>query len=113
MDLNQITLRKTLQENENIDLYTLSKHFHCSVDDVLLFVQDNVLPDFRNKFKTNMYKIPFFTTNELETFFTDPVVDLGFLCQHHIKEISEQLKDKHNIMAHMQFYNNWLMYRGY
>lgn len=118
--MNKESLRKTLQQvDETIPLYDLSKKLQCAVDDILILIQDDIMPLYRSIFKKNSVKIPFFNEEKVKDFFSCEIVDMGFLCQYKIKELKEDLdkklqaKNYLGIFAHQNMYNNWLMYRGY
>lgn len=114
MKLTRDNLQQTLRETEKqTDLYSLAKQFNTNVDSILLFIQDSILPEYQQQFNTNAHRIPFWTEEQSQQFFQQQIIDLGFLCQHKIKEIADQLKQRHSIFAHQLFYNNWLLQRGY
>lgn len=109
-----LKLQNELRKVEGITtLYELSKKLGVGVDDILTYIQDIVLPSHIEIYKKNAFKIPFFTDEQTKEFFTRDIIDIGFLCQHKIKEINEQLGGKLNTFAYQIFYSNWLMNRGY
>jgi len=111
--LNRDRLQKTLRNLESVDIIDLAKLMDIGVDDLLVGIRDEILPEYSALFKKNMFKIPFFTREKSKEFFTSQIVDLGFLCQHVIKDIKEQLKHKHDSLAYQSMYNVWLLHRGY
>jgi len=112
MDKNK--LQKRLQKVDNeISLYALAHEFGVHVDEILLLIQNEILPDFQHVFKSQAFKIPFFKEEEQNLFFRSEIIDLGFLCQHKIKEVKEHMKKKHSKFAHQIFYDKWLLSRGY
>lgn len=106
-------LKEELRKVEEIECYDLARKLNVHVDDVLTYIQDNILPEFSKIFNKNAFKIPFYSSEQLEDFFKNEIIDLGFLCQHKIVEIKKNLENKHNSFAHQIFYNNWVMHRGY
>lgn len=112
--LDRDTLQNRLQNVENeIDSYDLAKQLGVHVDDLLLFIQNDILPEYKRLFQDIAMRMPYWEEEKVKEFFTKQIVDLGFLCQHKIRDIREALKKKQGIFAHQTFYNNWLMYRGY
>ena len=111
--LDRDKLQKILQTKDSIDSYDLAKLMNMEIDTLLTCIRDEILPEYSTLFKKNTYKIPFFTSEKAKEFFTSQIVDLGFLCQHIIKDFREALKDKHDTLAHQSMYNVWLLHRGY
>jgi hypothetical protein len=112
MDMDK--LQSILQEvNKEISLYDLTKKMNIGVDDLLIAINEEIIPEYAKTFKKNAFKIPFFSEDETIHFFQSQIIDLGMLCQHKITEIKEGMKMKHSGFAHQIFYNNWLLYRGY
>lgn len=112
--LDRDNLQNRLQKIENeIDAYTLAKQLDVHVDDLLTFIQDNILPEYKKLFQDIAFRMPYWNEEKVKEFFQKQIVDLGFLCQSKITEIRDALKKKHNTYGHQTFYNNWLMYRGY
>jgi len=112
--LDRDTLQKILREVETeISVYDLAKKIGVHVDYVLIFINDSIIPEYKHLFHTNAHQIPKWEQDKIEQFFKQQIIDLGFLCQHKIKEIKETLKHKHNTFGHQTFYNNWIMHRGY
>lgn len=107
-------LRKTLQNIENdISLYDLAKLIKTDQDEILIYIQNEVLPEYTQLFKKNAFKMPFWSKEETEQFFLNPIVDLGFLCQHKIKEIKQNLEKQHKRFGNQLFYDRWILFRGY
>ena len=106
-------LQKTLRNLESVDIINLAKIMHMEVDDLLTCIRDEIMEKYKVLFRKNAFKIPFFTNEETKEFFNSQLVDLGFLCQHVIKDFSEPLKQKHSTLAHQSMYNIWLLNRGY
>jgi hypothetical protein len=114
MTVDRDSLQDALRVVEpSISIYDLAKQFNLHVDDLLLFIRDNVLPEYQQVYNENCMSIPFWNAEKIQEFFQQQIIDLGFLCQHKIKEINEQMKKKLDTFAHQTFYNNWVMYRGY
>jgi len=113
MCLDRDKLQSTLRNLESVDLIDLAKLMGMGVDDLLIGIRDEILPEYSSLFKKNAFKIPFFNKEKSKEFFTSQIVDLGFLCQHVIKDIRETLKDKHDSLAYQSMYNIWLLNRGY
>lgn len=111
--LDRDKLQKTLRNLESVDLIDLSSLMGMSVDDLLIGIRDEILPEFTAMYKKNAFKLPFFNHEKSEMFFRTQIIDLGFLCQHIIKDIRETLKHKHESFGHQAFYNAWLLNRGY
>ena len=111
--LDRDKLQKTLRNLESVDLIDCASLMGMSVDDLLIGIRDEILPEYSALFKKNMYKIPFFNKEKTNEYFTRQIVDLGFLCQHVIKDIKESLKHKHDSLAYQSMYNIWLLNRGY
>ena len=111
--LDRDKLQKILRTLDSVDLIDLSNLMGMGVDDLLIAIRDEILPEFTAMYKKNTYKLPFFNDEQTKTFFTSQIVDIGFLCQHIIKDIKETLKKKHNTFGHQAFYNTWLLNRGY
>jgi len=113
MCLDRDKLQKTLRNLESVDIIDCASLMGMSVDDLLIGIRDEILPEFTAMYKDNAYKIPDFDIEESKMFFTSQIIDLGFLCQHIIKDIRETLKHKHESFGHQAFYNAWLLNRGY
>lgn len=114
MDDLQLKLQNELRKvGETITLYDLAKKLGVNLDELLTYIQDILLPHYHSIYKKNAFKIPFFNNEQIKEFFSDNLVDVGFLCQHKIKEINERLEKKLNTFAHQVFYNHWVMNRGY
>jgi hypothetical protein len=112
--LDRDLLQKTLQEvDDEITIYDLSKKMGYAVDDVLLYIQNEIIPEYAKIFRKKAFKIPFFDMEQTEEFFRTQIIDLGFLCQHKIKEIKEGMEQKHSSFSHQIFYDKWIMNRGY
>ena len=112
--LDRNNLQKTLRTVEiEIDLYDLAKQLNVRGDDILIFIQDDIIPEFKKLFRSVAFKMPFWKKEKIEEFFKQQIVDLGLLCQHKIKAIRTSMENQHNTFAHQVFYNNWIMYRGY
>ena len=113
MCLDRDKLQKTLRNLESVDVIDLAKLMDMGVDDLIIGVRDEILPEYSNLFKKNAFKIPFFNKEKAKEFFTSQIVDLGFLCQEVIKDFKEPLKHKHESLAYQSMYNIWLLHRGY
>jgi len=113
MCLDRDKLQKTLRNLESVDLIDLSSLMGMGVDDLLIGIRDEILPEYKAMYKDNAYKIPFFNQEKSKLFFTSQIIDLGFLCEYVIKDIKETLKHKHESFGHQAFYNAWLLNRGY
>jgi len=111
--LDRDKLQKTLRNLDSVDLFDLASLMHMGVDDLLIGIRDEILPEFTNMYKKNAFKLPFFNHEKSEEFFRTQIIDLGFLCQHIIKDIREAMKEKHDSFGHQAFYNAWLLNRGY
>ena len=111
--LDRDKLQKTLQNLESVDIIDLASMMNIGVDDLIIAIRDEILPEYSALFKKNAFKIPFFNSEKAKEFFSSQLVDLGFLCQHVIKDFSEPLKKKHDSLAHQSMYNIWLLNRGY
>ena len=111
--LNRDKLQETLRNLESIDLIDCAKLMDMSVDDLLIVIRDEILPEYTAIYKKNAYKIPFYNREKTKAFFTSQIIDLGMLCQHVIKDIRETMKDKHNQFGHTAFHSAWLLNRGY
>lgn len=112
--LDRDNLQRTLRDVENMIIsYDLAKQLNVHVDDLLLFIQNDILPEYKRLFQDIAFKMPYWNEEKVKEFFCKQIVDLGFLCQHKIRDIREALKKKQGIFAHQTFYNNWVMYRGY
>ena len=106
-------LQKTLRNLDSVDYIDLASLMHMGVDDLIIGIRDEVMEEYRILFKKNAFKIPFFDNEKTKMFFSSQIVDLGFLCQHVIKDIKESLKKKHSTLAYQSMYNIWLLNRGY
>ena len=113
MSLDRDKLQKILRNHEDIDLIDLSSLMDMHVDDLLLGIQDEIMKEYSTLFKKNAWKIPFFKKERTKEFFSSQLVDLGFLCQHVIKDFKEPLKKKHDSLAYQSMFNIWLLNRGY
>lgn len=113
MMLDRDKLQKILRNHESIDVIDLSGLMDMHVDDLLVDIRDGIMMEYSKLFKKNTFKIPFFKTDRTREFFSSQLVDLGFLCQHVVKDFKEQLKDKHDSLAYQSMYNLWLLNRGY
>ena len=111
--LNRDKLQETLRNLENVDINDLARMMNMGVDDLLLGIRDEILPEYQSIYKKNAYKIPFYNREKTKAFFTSQIIDLGMLCQHVIKDIRETMKDKHNQFGHTAFHSAWLLNRGY
>ena len=111
--LNRDKLQKTLRNLESVDIIDLAKLMDMGVDDLIISIRDEIMEEYRILFKKNAFKTPFFKPEKAKEFFSSQLVDLGFLCQHVIKDFSEPLKRKHSTLAHQSMYNIWLLNRGY
>jgi aminopeptidase C len=109
----QDTLRRILRNtNDMISVYELSKRMMIRVDPLLEMILV-IQRQYNSIYKDNLRNMLKGDKQFMEQFFKEPVVDLGMLLQHKVREINEPLKDKINSMGHQMFYNNWLLYRGY
>jgi len=106
-------LQKTLRNLESVDSIDLANIMHMEVDDLLTCIQDEIMEKYKVLFRKNAFKIPFFNDEQTHEFFSNQLVDLGFLCQQVIKDFSEPLKQKHSTLAYQSMYNIWLLNRGY
>ena len=111
--LNRDKLQKTLRNHESVDLIDLASLMNMGVDDLLTAIRDEVMMEYSKLFSKNKWKIPFFNAEKSKEFFTSQIVDLGYLCQHVIKDFKEPLKKKHDTLAYQSMYNLWLLNRGY
>ena len=111
--LDRDKLQSTLRNLESVDIIDLASSMGMSVDELLIGIQDEILPEYSALFKKNAWKIPFFNSEKTKEFFSSQIVDIGFLCQHVIKDIRETLKKKHDSLAYQSMYNIWLLNRGY
>jgi len=99
--------------NGQISMYDLAKKLDINVDNLLrqiVPIKDEYMILFKSSFKKMIEPN---NKGFMEQFFKKPIVDLGFLVQHRIKEIADSLKDKHDTMGHQMFYDSWILYRGY
>ena len=110
---NRDKLQKILRPLESVDVIDLARMMDMGVDDLIIGIRDEIMEEYRILFKKNAFKIPFFDEEKTQEFFSSQIVDLGFLCQHVIKDIREPLKRKHSTLAHRSMQNNWLLNRGY
>jgi hypothetical protein len=109
-----LKLQNELRKVDNtISLYELAKRLGVQTDEILRYIQDNVLPCYNEIYKKNAFKMPYYTEEEIKEFFTKDIVDIGFLCMHKIEEVNASLIEKIDTFAHKIFYNNWIIYRGY
>ena len=113
MCLDRDKLQSTLRNLESVDIIDLAKLMDMPVDDLLTAIRDEILFEYSALFKKNAWEIPFFNKEKTKDFFTSQLVDLGFLCQHVIKDFKEPLKKKHDSLAYQSMYNIWLLNRGY
>jgi len=111
--LDRDKLQKTLRNLESVDVIDLARMMNMGVDDLIIGIRDEIMEEYRILFKKNAFKIPFFNEEKAKEFFSSQLVDLGFLCQHVIKDFREPLKKKHSILAYRSMQNNWLLNRGY
>lgn len=111
--LDRNKLQRTLQNLESIGIIDLAKLMGMGVDDLIIAVRDDILPEYSSLFKKNAFKIPFFNKEKAKEFFTSQIVDLGFLCQEVIKDFKEPLKKKHDSLGYQSLYTIWLLHRGY
>ena len=58
--LDRDKLQKTLRNLESVDLIDLSSLMGMSVDDLLIGIRDEILPEFTAMYKKNAFKLPFF-----------------------------------------------------
>ena len=58
--LDRDKLQKTLRNLESVDIIDLSSLMGMSVDDLLIGIRDEILPEFTDMYKKNSYKLPFF-----------------------------------------------------
>lgn len=106
-------LQKYLQEHENTTIGEIMTHLKMTNNEVLTFI-NGISNEYQFYAKQNAVKMATSTKPEtLKEYFGNPIVDLGFLCQHHIKEIREAMNNKLQTAGHTMFHNNWLLYRGY
>jgi len=96
--LDRDKLQKTLRNLESVDVIDLASLMDMHVDDLLLGIQNEILPEYTTLFKKNAFKIPFFNSEKAKEFFTSQIVDLGFLCQHVIKDFRELEEGKYRIL---------------
>lgn len=111
--LDKDKLQETLRPLDSVDVIDLARMMDMGVDDLIIGIRDEIMEEYRILFKKNAFKIPFFEPEKTTEFFSSQLVDLGFLCQHVIKDFSEPLKRKHSTLAHQSMYNIWLLNRGY
>ena len=109
-----IRLHEELRKvEETTTLYELAKKLEINIDELLTCINEEILPEFKTTFQKVAFKMPFWNNEKTSEFYKLPIVDMGFLIQHKIKDFAESLKKKHSILAHQVQYNNWVMYRGY
>ena len=106
-------LQKTLRNLESVDVIDLAGLMHMGVDELLIAIDEEIIQEYKAKYKHEAYKIPYYNAEKTKMFFSSQIVDLGMLCQHVIKDFRETMKDKHGTFAHQAFYNSWLLNRGY
>ena len=111
--LDRDKLQKILRNLESVDVIDLARMMDMGTDNLIIGIRDEIMEEYRILFKKNAFKIPFFKPEKAKEFFSSQIVDLGFLCQHVIKDFSEPLKRKHSTLAHQSMYNIWLLNRGY
>lgn len=111
--LDHDKLQKILRTMDSVDIIDLAGLMHMPVDDLLRGIQDEIMMEYSKLFKKNAWKIPFFNAEKTKEFFSSQLVDLGYLCQHVVKDFKEPLKKKHNTLAYQSMYNIWLLNRGY
>lgn len=111
--LDRDKLQKTLRNIESVDITDLASSMDMGVDDLLTCIRDEVMVEYSKLFSKNKWKIPFFNSEKSREFFSSQLVDLGYLCQHVIKDFREPLKKKHDTLAYQSMYNLWLLNRGY
>lgn len=101
------------QVEDTICCYDLAKKLGVSVDELLEFIQNNIMIPYKEVWTKNKFKIPFYSEEQIKEFYQQEIIDLGMLVQHHIKEIKESMGKLLKIHAHQITYNNWMLYRGY
>jgi len=112
--LTKEKLQKELRKIEDeISAIDLAKRLDCHIDTLLLMIQDDVMIPYKEMWNKNKYRIPFLKQDEIKEFFSCETIDLGFLCQHKIKDIKEGLGNKLTNFAHQTMYNSWILHRGY
>ena len=111
--LDMDKLQKTLRNLDSVDVIDLAGLMDMNVDDLLRGIQDEIMMEYSKLFSKNKWKIPFFNSEKAQEFFSSQLVDLGYLCQHVVKDFRETLKKKHDTLAYQSMYNLWLLNRGY
>jgi len=111
--LDRDKLQKTLRNLDSVDLFDLASLMHMSVDDLLIGINNEILPEYSALFKKNAWKIPLLSKKKAKIFFSSQIVDLGFLCTNTIKDFKDKYKDKFDNIAYESIYNAWLLNRGY
>jgi len=106
-------LQRILRTLDSVDLIDLSNMMSMGVDDLLIAIRDEIMMEYSKLFSKNKWKIPFFNAEKAKMFFSSQLVDVGYLCQHVIKDFKEPLKKKHDTLAYQSMYNLWLLNRGY
>lgn len=101
-----------MQIDETISIYDLAKKMDLAVDPMLEKILD-ITNEFKQAYKNNTLKMLKGDASFLDEFFKTEIIDLGFLCQHKIKEIKESMKNKHNTFGHKMFFDQWMLHRGY
>lgn len=106
-------LQKILRQVEGtINIHDLAEIMKMQVDPLLERIIV-ITTDFKTEYKNNVSNMMKGTKEFNDVFFKKQIIDLGFLCQHKIKEIRDNMKEKHNTFGHQMFYDAWLLYRGY
>ena len=110
--LNRDKLQKILHNHESIDVFDLSTLMDMNVDELLCGINE-LMDEFSTWFKRTAWKIHLFKKDETEVYFSIQIVDVGFLCQHVIKEFKTTIKKKHAKLVYIAYKNMWLLNRGY
>ena len=106
-------LQNRLRElDEPISMYDLAKEFDLNIDDFLRRIQV-IQQDYSKMYNVNVQKIINGGEGFEIDFFKQDIIDLGMLVQHLIKEIADELVEKHNTFGHRIFKDQWLLHRGY
>jgi len=66
MSLDVDKLQKILRTLDSVDIIDLSTMMGMGVDDLLIAIRDEILPEFTAIYKKNAYKLPFFDFLSIE-----------------------------------------------
>lgn len=110
--LDRDKLQRTLRNHGSIDVIDLAGLMDMRVDDLLVGIKE-VIGDYSTWFKRTAWKIPLFNKRKSREYFSIQLVDLGFLCQHIIKDFKKQVKNKHAGLVYFTYMTKWLLNRGY